>query len=185
MVGRRRTLAGMSGDDHWPPAQVLETPRLVIESLRVDHAEEMAPLLDDAALYAFTGGTPPALDDLRERYEVRLTGEGSERWRNWVARRRDDGRAVGGLQAELETSAGGTVCELAWIVGTRFQGLGYAREGATAMVAWLDRHGAAQLLADIHPGNEASMGVARWVGLSCTGEVVERGDVRWGRPAAR
>ena len=46
----------------------LETLRLTLEPLRVDHAEEMAPLLADAELYTFTDGGPPTLEELRARY---------------------------------------------------------------------------------------------------------------------
>jgi hypothetical protein len=42
--------------DDWPLAPVLSTERLLLEPLRVEHAEEMAPLLDDRRLHAFTGG---------------------------------------------------------------------------------------------------------------------------------
>ena len=42
-------------------ASPLQTERLALEPLRVHHAEEMAPLLDDARLFAFTGGRPVTL----------------------------------------------------------------------------------------------------------------------------
>ena len=37
----------------------LESERLVLEPLRVEHAEELAPLLDDPRLHEFIGGDPP------------------------------------------------------------------------------------------------------------------------------
>jgi RimJ/RimL family protein N-acetyltransferase len=167
--------------DEWPAAPFLTTQRLDLEPLRVDHADEMAPLLDDSRLYVFTGGRPWTLEELRQRYEHHLTGrseDGSQRWLNWIPRRRDGGEAVGGLQATVTTIAGEFACELAWIVASRHQGRGYAREGATAMAAWLREQGAPVLIADIHPRHEASMAVARAVGLDRTGETVD-GEIRW------
>jgi RimJ/RimL family protein N-acetyltransferase len=167
--------------DEWPAAPVLTTERLDLEPLRVDHADEMAPLLDDPQLYVFTGGRPWTLEELRERYEHHMTArsdDGSQRWLNWIARLRDSGEAVGGLQATVTAVAVGFACELAWIVALRHQGRGYAREGATAMATWLREQGASLLIADIHPGHEASMAVARALGLDRTGEVVD-GEIRW------
>jgi len=57
----------MGALDDWPRAPILQTPRLSLEPLRIDHADEMAPLLDDAQLFDFTGGGPCTLDELRER----------------------------------------------------------------------------------------------------------------------
>jgi RimJ/RimL family protein N-acetyltransferase len=167
--------------DEWPAAPVLTTERLRLQPLRVDHADEMAPLLDDPRLYVFTGGRPWTLEELRERYEHHMTGrsdDGSQRWLNWIAARRDSGEAVGGLQATVTAAPRGFVCELAWIVASRHQGRGYAREGATAMATWLREQGAPVLIADIHPRHEASMAVARAVGLDRTGEAVD-GEIRW------
>jgi RimJ/RimL family protein N-acetyltransferase len=167
--------------DEWPPAPVLTTERLDLEPLRVEHADEMAPLLDDPQLYVFTGGRAWTLEELRERYQRHMTGrsdDGSQRWLNWIARRRDSGEAVGGLQATVTATAGGFACELAWIIASRHQGRGYAREAATAMATWLREQGAPVLIADIHPRHEASMAVARALGLDRTGEAVD-GEIRW------
>ena len=61
----------MSALEDWPSAPTLRTARLSLEPLRVDHAEEMAPLLDDARLFDYTGGSPMTLEELRSRYVLR------------------------------------------------------------------------------------------------------------------
>lgn len=43
----------------WPTAERLETERLILEPLRIEHAEEMVLVLGDRRLYAYTGGEPP------------------------------------------------------------------------------------------------------------------------------
>jgi RimJ/RimL family protein N-acetyltransferase len=166
--------------DDWPPAPVLSTERLLLEPLRIDHAEEMAPLLDDPRLHLFTGGNPPTPAELRRGYEQHLTGRSADggRWLNWIVRRRDDGVAVGGLQATITDRGDGFVAELAWIIAAQHQGRGYAREGAAAMATWLRQHGAPVLIADIHRDHETSMAVARAFGLGRT-EAVSDEDVRW------
>jgi hypothetical protein len=53
--------------------------RLVLEPLRLEHADEMAPLLDDSRLHTLTGGRPATLDELRETYAQQVAGR-SARW---------------------------------------------------------------------------------------------------------
>ena len=87
---------------HLPPAVRLTTTRLDLEPLRVEHAHEMAAVLDDPVLHEFTGGEPASTDELTARYERQVTGgsaDGAEQWFNWVLRRRDDGRPAGYVQA--------------------------------------------------------------------------------------
>jgi RimJ/RimL family protein N-acetyltransferase len=165
-------------------ASPLQTARLTLEPLRVQHAEEMAPLLDDARLFAFTGGRPATLAELRARYVRQATGrspDGAERWLNWIARRRQDGLAVGFVQASVSEDPpppAPVTAVLAWVVGARFQGCGYAREAAGAMIRWLESAGVERLVAYIHPEHEASMAVARALGLTPTDALVD-GEVVW------
>ena len=169
-----------------PDIAPLQTPRLALEPMMGAHAREMAPLLADRSLYAFTGGGPPTLDELRRRYagqETRRSPDGVERWLNWVLRRREDGLAVGFVQTTVSEDDGPpapVTAVLAWVVGARFQGRGYAREAAAAVVRWLEDDGVGRFVAYIHPRHTASMGVARALGLRRTAERVD-GEVVWER----
>jgi RimJ/RimL family protein N-acetyltransferase len=161
----------------------LQTLRLTLAPLRVDHAEEMTPLLADASLYTFTGGQPPTLDELRARYERQATGrspDGAESWLNWIVRRRDDGQALGFVQAAVAVDPPPVTAVLAWVLAVRFQGQGYAREAVGGLVAWLDGVGVQRVAAYIHPEHAASMGVARALGLEPTRERVHS-EVAWTR----
>ncbi len=165
-------------DTHASP---LQTERLTLEPLRVYHAEEMAPLLDDARLFAFTGGRPATLAELRARYARQATErspDGVERWLNWIARRHQDGVAVGFVQASVSDDPDPATAVLAWVVGVAFQGSGYAREAAGAVVRWLEGAGVRNFVAYIHPEHEASMAVARALGLAPTDALVD-GEVVW------
>ena len=53
-----RPRAGVIASAPWPRAEPLTTERLALEPLRPDHAHELAPVLADPALHAFTGGEP-------------------------------------------------------------------------------------------------------------------------------
>ena len=68
--------------------------------------------------------------------------------------------------------------EIAWVVGLRWQGQGYATEAARALIGWLDARGAVVIQAHIHPEHAASAAVARRAGLRPSG-VVEHGEQLW------
>jgi RimJ/RimL family protein N-acetyltransferase len=155
---------------------------LSLEPLRIDHAEEMAPLLDDAQLFGFIGGGPCTLDELRERYRRQVTGwshDRQERWLNWIVRDRDSGQAIGTTQATITVDGDAIIGNVAWIVASRHQGRGCACEAADAMAAWLREQGARMLFAEIHPDHGASMGVARRLGLKPGEQILDSGEIRW------
>jgi len=150
----------------------------------VADADEMVGVLSGAALYAFTGGAPPGLDELRARYARQVAGrspDGREEWRNWVLRLEPAGQAAGYVQATI--TGAGQRAEIAWVIGLEWQGRGYAIEAARALVAWLDSRGVRVIQAHIHPDHAASARVARRAGLAPTG-VTEGGEQLWQRSAS-
>ncbi len=162
------------------PAE-LSSDRLVLEPLRVEHADEMVAVLDDPELHTYIGGEPATLDALRATYARQVVGhsaDGSERWLNWIVRRRDDGRAVGYVQASATREEGRSTAEVAWVIGTGHQGRGYAGEAAQLAVHWLRAQGVGTIVAHVHPDHLASIAVARKVGLHPTDQVVD-GEIRW------
>jgi len=162
------------------------TERLDLEPLTADHAAELAPVLDDAALHEFIGGAPLPAAALGRRYArlaARRSPDGHYLWGNWVMRVRATGNAVGTMQVTMPTGgpAAGPA-EVAWVVGVQAQGRGYAKEAACGLVALL-REAGWTVAAHIHPAHLASQRVARAAGLSPTGEVQD-GEIRWVASAA-
>ena len=95
-----------------------------------------------------------------------------------MVRRREDGWAVGTVQATVTQDGTGLHAEVAWVIATPHQRHGYASEAASTMVAWLRDQGVATIVAHVHPGHPASRSVARAVGLTATTAVLD-GEVRW------
>ncbi|NUP81894.1 MAG: GNAT family N-acetyltransferase [Nonomuraea sp.] len=153
---------------------MMDTARLQILPLRVEHAEEMAAVLDDQRLHEFIGGTPATPAELRARYRRQVAGPPG--WRNWVLRLREDGHLVGYVQATVDEKT----AELAWVIGTPWQGRGLAAEAAEALVGWCEEQGMETVVAHIHPDHAASAAVAARVGLHPTGRMHD-GEVRWER----
>ncbi|MET9881940.1 GNAT family N-acetyltransferase [Streptomyces sp. NPDC006430] len=146
--------------------------------LCVEHAGEMASVLGDVALHEFIGGAPLTAGALRERYARLAAGspDPADVWCNWVLQLRADGRLVGTVQATL-TPARDTA-ELAWIIGTPWQGRGFATEAARAVAGWLVDLPVGRLIAHVHPDHRASAAVAAACGLAPTPHLAD-GEVRW------
>ncbi|MFF1509131.1 GNAT family N-acetyltransferase [Streptomyces sp. NPDC058326] len=162
------------------PTASVRTARLDLVPLAVAHAEEMAGVLADPALHTFTGGAPLPVSRLRARYERLVAGspDPATVWANWVVRLRAEDRLTGTVQATV--TGGGRVAEVAWVIGTDWQGRGIAREAAEGLVGLLREHGVRTLVAHVHPDHAASAAVARAAGLTPT-DIVEDGEIRWER----
>lgn len=164
--------------------QSIRTGRLVLLPLGVGHAGEMAVVLGDPGLHAFIGGAPADAAGLRARYERLVAGspDPDVSWCNWVIRLRDEGCLVGTVQATVSGPAHDRVAEIAWVVGTAWQGRGIATEAARGLVAWLGRQDVRTIMAHIHPEHRASAAVATAAGLTPT-DVRHEGEIRWTRTA--
>jgi RimJ/RimL family protein N-acetyltransferase len=160
------------------------TARLTVEPMTSAHASEMHAVLADPVMYAFIGGAARSAPELAARYARLAVGhsaDGTELWGNWVLRVTATGAAAGELQATLPATgpvAGPAL--VAWVLGTGFQGHGYASEAAISLVGRLRADGWS-VAADIHPGHVASQHVARAAGLQLTDQVVD-GEQRWRGP---
>lgn len=155
----------------------LHSRRLRLSPLAVRDAAAMVSVLADEQLYEYTGGTPPSLDELATRYRLLAGGptDERERWANWIIRTQRTGAPIGFMQATITRET----AQLAWLIGMSWQGQGYATEAATTVREWLEPHGPFDFLAHIHPKHEASMGVARAIGLAPSGIVDQDGEMIW------
>ena len=156
---------------------VIGTERLELRPIYRDDARSLFRVLSDPALYEYTGGSPPAsVDVLSEFYasrETRRSPDGTELWFNWILRLRDSGLCIGYVQATVAPA----LADVAWVVGTPWQGSGYASEAAKAVVEWLGALGVTRIRAKINPRHIASQKVAIHAGLQRTSEVSEDEEV--------
>lgn len=157
-------------------AETIATRRLTLLPLAPRHAEEMAGVLGDPRLHLYTGGAPQTAEQLRARYERLVAGSGDAAvsWCNWVVRLDEADRLTGTVQATVT----GERAEVAWVVGTAWQGRGIATEAARGLVGWLHGRGVTTVVAHVHPRHAASAAVAAAAGLTATDEWQD-GEIRW------
>ncbi|MCZ0991639.1 GNAT family N-acetyltransferase [Streptomyces diastatochromogenes] len=167
-------------------APAISTRRLDLLPLHVEHAEEMAVVLSDPALHTYIGGTPDTPQALRSRFRRMTAGspDPAVSWLNWVIRQRDESCLTGTVQATVSPSGNGPIAEVAWVVGTPWQGRGIATEAARGLVDWLSRQRVQTVIAHIHPEHRASAAVATAAGLTLTDEWHE-GEMLWRRSIGR
>lgn len=151
-----------------------------VELLKVsgEHAEAMFPVLSDPALYAFTGGEPPQrIADIHRWFSLLETGlspDGSEQWLTWLVRRVECGTLIGYVQATVR----GIQAEIAWLIGTPWQGRGYAQEAVAGLLDLLGQSPVEEVVAHINPAHTASQRIARRLALQTTGDHVD-GEETW------
>ena len=124
---------------------------LWLRPLAVDDADVMSSVLSDPSLYEFNGGEPPTRTELTRRYAVQTRGhspDGTQRWVNLM------------------------------VIGTPWQGHGYATRAARLLLADLAQQGIGSVVAHIHPRHTASRRIATHLGMVPTTIIVE-GETRW------
>jgi RimJ/RimL family protein N-acetyltransferase len=140
----------------------------------------MFQVLSDPALYEYMTGPPPAnVTTLVRQYEIwegRGSPDGSELWLNWALRQKGNKPLIGHLQAGVFADH----ADVAWILGVRWQHLGYATEAAKAVVYLLLRVGVREIRASINPIHTASIRVAERLGFQGTDEFNDR-ELIWKR----
>lgn len=163
-----------------PGDTTIFSDRLKLSALTLSDADEMTKILCDERLHDFTGGSPMNLEDLRDRYQHLVDGSSlrDEFWLNWIVRTLD-GDAIGTVQATIISPHGeASLAYVAWVIGSAFQGRGFATEAARSLVSWLRDLGVSSIEAHIHPDHHASAMVAHRAGLFPTSELVD-GEVVW------
>lgn len=144
----------------------LSTPRLQLEPLQPEHADEMFPLLLDPAIYHYLDYGPPAslqaLQDLYTRLGRGGSADGAEVWLNWLVRLKA-GAAIGYVQATVYP---GHKAYIAYVLASAHWGRGYAHEAMQALLEHLAAvHPVGRWSAVIEERNERSARLLRRLGF--------------------
>ena len=136
------------------------------------HAFEMFSALSDPAIYRYIDEAPPAtVEALAERYarlETRQSGDGSEKWLNWIVRETATQRAVGFVQATVKEDGTAFV---AYVIAPGAQRKGFAREATESMLGELkSTYSASPFRANVDHHNAPSIAVLRHLGFRETSQ---------------
>ena len=158
----------------------IETPRLI---LRPWQDSDRAPFAIMSADPVFRQNLGPPLsraesDTAADRQFALQADHG---FCFWAAQRREDAKFIGycGFKIAPEAIAGiENAIEIGWGFARHAQGQGYAREAATACLAWgFDTRRFDRIIAITTPGNTASWGLMEHIGMT------RRHDLDFAHPA--
>ena len=146
--------------------QTIATPTLTLEPLLASHAEAMFEVLSDPLIYQYLDYPPPAsaeyLRGVYARLETRRSPDGSQAWLNWVIRPRDQ-PLVGYVQATVASDRSAYV---AYVLGSKFWGHGYAQRAMQAILEHLaSTYSVERCLASVEVENERSIRLLERLGF--------------------
>ena len=146
--------------------QTIVTSELTLEPLSTSHTEVMFELLSDQAIYRHLDYPPPPsvehLRDVYARLEARRSPDGSEAWLNWVIRPHGQ-PLVGYVQATVTSNRSAYV---AYVLGSRHWGHGYAQKAMRAMLEHLTSvYEVNQCLATVEIENQRSIRLLERLGF--------------------
>jgi ribosomal-protein-alanine N-acetyltransferase len=152
---------------------LLETDRVVIRPFTLDDAPMVNARLDsDPRQMQFTG-TAKTIDETRDslRRQIEWTAAHPHGLGKWaVIDRRDDG--IVGWIALVPLPNRPEEIEVGYITSPAFWRQGFATEAATVIVRYgFEKLGLPIIHAAIHPKNQASIGVARKLGMAVVGRI--------------
>lgn len=140
----------------------LLTPRTILRRTRLEDAPAMFEALKAPEIYAFVPRQPPRDVSDMAAHSARVMPETapyrSERWLNWTVWRRQDGAALGAVEASMR---GDHTAAIGYMFGLGYRGQGYARESVGAMLEELARCGARRFEASIDIRNAPSQRLAQ------------------------
>lgn len=149
---------------------------IILEPLRIDHAESMYAGLSERAAYEFLPDDPPTdLEALQARFQRQVVGhspDNSALWFNWVIRRQADGEFLGYTQATVTS-------ELATVAYHVFPPYWRQGIGRSALAATLDlvfcTNSVILVQALVDTRNQASQALLKSLGFTAV-RMIKRAD---------
>jgi RimJ/RimL family protein N-acetyltransferase len=150
---------------------VLESPRLRLRPLQLDDAEELTAQLQDPVIARWTNSIPwpYSIDDARTYLSTRAAADETGESFVWAMVEKATDRLAGtiGLH-DVQPDPGSA--ELGYWIGESFRGKGYTTEAARRVLSWaFEVADFERIQATYMPGNDASAGVMRNIGMQPEG----------------
>ncbi|MGC8640680.1 MAG: GNAT family N-acetyltransferase [Isosphaeraceae bacterium] len=147
-----------------PTIERIETERLLLRLFRESDLDAYAEMCGDPEVMKYLGGTTMSRADAWRNMAIILGHWQLRGFGLWAVELRESGQFVGRVGCWRPEGWPGV--ELAWSLGRRFWGNGYATEAArTALDVAFTHLGQSHVISMIHRENEASIRVAGRLGM--------------------
>jgi RimJ/RimL family protein N-acetyltransferase len=158
-----------------PDIPTVTTERLLLRPFRESDVEPFCALMQDPEVVRFIGDHQvPTLEDCWRAIAASIGHWVLRGYGHWAAEIRGTGELIGSIGVHNPAEWPGP--EVAYTLGRRYWGHGYATEGARAAIDWAFRSTALDtLISLIDPANTASIAVALRIGETFRGETTLHG----------
>ena len=152
----------------------IETERLVLRPFTLDDAEALHAIWSDSRAERFRDDVPEwprprSVEDKLRYLEPIIAGQAERGYASWAVIEKATGRLIGDCGLFPADGVGPDI-ELAYGLAPDVWGCGYATEAAAACVrAGFEQLGAPRIVADVDPGNSASIRVLEKTGFEPAG----------------
>jgi RimJ/RimL family protein N-acetyltransferase len=150
---------------------VLESPRIRLRPMQPDDAEQITNLLQDATIARWTNSIPwpYSIDDARAYLSTRAEADAKGESFVWAIVEKESGTFVGTIGLH-DVDVDRARAELGYWIGKPFRSRGYTTEAARRVLSWaFEIAGFYRIQATYMPGNDASAGVMRNIGMQPEG----------------
>lgn len=143
---------------------VFQTPGLTIRTWQAADIAQLHSMLSDPTTMAHW---PAPLDQaaVQAWYERSQAGMAEQGYGRWCCELNDSGTIIGDVGIVRTQLQGEWINDLGYIIHHPYWRQGYAFEAATGAVAWAKAKGLDRLVATMAADNEASVAVARKLGM--------------------
>jgi RimJ/RimL family protein N-acetyltransferase len=154
---------------------ILETERLSLRHLVLDDLDELFELYSDPEMRRYFPEGTLTYEETREELEWFLNGHPEHPELGlWATIHRPTGRFVGRCGLLPWTIEGRYEVEIAYMIAKPFWRQGLGAEAARGILEYARAQlGLSRLVCLIYPGNEASIGVARSIGMALEAEIAD------------
>jgi RimJ/RimL family protein N-acetyltransferase len=156
----------------------VETERMILERLRLEHADEQVRLLLDPRVYRtlWPSSSPPTRRDVIDGLEAKVDHWERHGFGMWILRDRDSGEMVGRGGLQYTYTAGLNDVEAGWAIVPERWGQGLATELARACVeVGFEQLDLFEIVAFTLPDNLASRRVMEKAGFAYDRDIVHAG----------
>lgn len=153
----------------------LLTERLLLRRLRETDLHALAAIYADPQATRFLGG-PRTREDTRGRLGGMIADHREQGFGLWATTLLEDGTLIGRCGLLVQHVEGSVEHEIAYLLGSRWWGRGYATEAAAAIRDHARAElGLGRLISLIDPGNAPSQAVATRIGMTHERDLVFEG----------
>lgn len=157
---------------HHEPVQILSTKRLIVRELAMEDFEELYRISTDPLVMKYLPDFSLSKEEEREKLQAYIrTVYPYYGYGLWGVCLKSDQKLIGKCGIEYKEADGTGEYEIGYLIGSKYQGQGFALEAAKAVIRYFfTKYKVPRIVAVIDRNNISSIRLAEWLGMVKDGE---------------